>query len=128
MAWVWDSPQQEAFEKIKGILSTSPVLRYYDVNKPIKLSVDASSTALGAVILQDDRPVAYATKALTNAQRNYLQIDNEAFAILHACRKFHPYIYGKDITIETDHKPLEIIFKKPIVNSPLRFIYLFNFF
>lgn len=118
--WVWSSDQSEAFNKIKTVLSEPPVLRFFDVNKDVKLSVDASSVAMGAVLLQDDQPVAYATKTLTASQRNYPQIEKEALAIKFACNKFHQYVYGKKLVIESDHKPLEIIFKKPLQSAPAR--------
>lgn len=57
--------------------------------------------------MQDEQPVAYATKALTASQKNYQQIENERVGIRFACSKFHEYIYGKSIVIETDHKSLE---------------------
>lgn len=119
-AWYWDNEQQKAFEDVKKVLSTTPVLRYYDVNKPVKLSVDASSKAIGACLMQDDQPVAYATRALTPSQQNYPQIEKEAMAIQFACKRFHEYVYGKQIDVETDHKPLETIFKKPLQGAPLR--------
>lgn len=120
VAWFWDNEQQEAFVKIKQALTTTPVLGYYDVNEEVKLSVDASSTALGACLLQNGKPIAYATRALTKAEKNYPQIEKEATAIRFACKKFHEYVYGKSLLIETDHKPLESIFKKPLMNAPMR--------
>lgn len=118
--WSWLEQQQQSFQTIKKTLSTAPVLKYYDVNLDVTLSVDASSFAIGACLLQDSQPVAYATKAFTKAQQNYPQIVKEALAIRVACKKFHQYIYGKRLFIETDHKPLEVIFKKPIYSAPLR--------
>lgn len=119
-AWYWDNKHQRAFENTKGALMATPVLKYYDVNRSVKLSVDASSKAIGACLLQENQPVAYATKAFTKTQQNYPQIEKEAMAIKFACKKFHEYIYGKQLEIETDHKPLETIFKKPMQNAPLR--------
>lgn len=119
-AWHWDHDQQVAFENVKKVLSSTPVLRYYNVNESVKLSVDASSKAIGACLMQRDQPVAYATRALTPAQQNFPQIEKEAMAIKFACTKFHEYVYGKRIEVETDHKPLETIFKKPLQNAPLR--------
>ena len=85
------------------------------------LSVDVSSKGVGAVLLQNDRPVAYASKALTPSQENYAQIENEMLAIVFGCERFHDYLYGqREITFESDHKPLEAILKKPIHQAPLR--------
>lgn len=89
-------------------------------SKGVKLQCDASSYALGAALLQDDQPVAYASRSLSKAEQNYPQIEKEALAIRFACKRFHEYIYGKEIIIETDHKPLESIFKKVIASAPPR--------
>lgn len=119
-AWHWDDPQVKALEEIKKILTSEPVLQFYDVNKPIRLSVDASQSGLGAVILHEDRPIAYASRSLTDTERGYAQIDKEALAIVFGCERFHQFLYGKEIAVDTDHKPLEAIFKKPLSNAPPR--------
>lgn len=118
--WYWREEQQKSFETIKRMIKTAPVLKFYDVNKPVKLSVDASSFAMGCCLMQDNQPVAYATKALTKGQQILPQIVKEAMAIRFGCKKFHEYIYGKELEVESDHKPLETIFKKPITNAPMR--------
>lgn len=66
--FIWDSNTQEEFENLKQILVNSPTLKFFDVNKPVVLSVDASQKGLGAVILQDNLPVAYASRALTETE------------------------------------------------------------
>ena len=71
------------------------------------LSVDASSEGLGAVLLQNQQPVAYASKPLTECQKRYVQIEKELLTILYGCEHFHQYIYGRTVVVETDHKPLE---------------------
>lgn len=114
VAWQWESEQDRAVNTLKERLAKLPLLAYYDVNKKVKLTVDASSIAIGAVLTQNDRPIAYATKSLTNAQKAYPQIEKEALAIKFGCSKFHQYIYGKRLIIETDHKPFEIISRKPL--------------
>ena len=84
------------------------------------MSVDASQNGLGAVLLQDNLPVMYASKALTMTEKNYAQIEKEALAIAFACIKFHQFFYGKSVIVESDHKPLENIFKKPLNQCPAR--------
>lgn len=118
--FIWTPQQTQAFEKIKHALSTTPVLRYYDVKDDVMLQADASSYALGAALLQASQPIAYASRSLTKAELNYPQIEKEALAIRFACMKFHEYVYGKRLTVETDHKPLESIFKKSISSAPPR--------
>jgi len=65
------------------------VLNYFDCSKPITLSVDASQNAVGAVLLQDNKPCAYASKSLTESQQNFAQIEKELYAIMFGCTKFH---------------------------------------
>lgn len=120
VAWIWGPEQEQAFKGIKEALSSTPVLRYYDVKEDVTLSVDASSKALGAVLMQKGQPVAYATKSLNSTEQDYPQIVKEALAIRYGCKKFHDYVWGKKLTVETDHKPLETIWKKPLVNAPPR--------
>ena len=117
--WSWKPELQAAFNQLKQSLVEETVLRYY-VTKPVTLSVDSSSTGLGAVLLQDNQPVAYASRALTPTQTRYTQIEKELLAIVFGCEKFYDYIYGRQVNVETDHKPLETIFQKPLHQSPLR--------
>ncbi|XP_055710577.1 uncharacterized protein LOC129806196 [Phlebotomus papatasi] len=116
----WKSEHQKAFDTIKKSLQEAPVLQYFKVGDPVVLSVDSSSRAYGAVLMQNGLPVAYATRSLTSAEQNYPQLEKEAGAIRFGCTKFHSYIWGAAVTIETDHKPLEVIFRKPMVDAPPR--------
>ncbi|CAH2097604.1 unnamed protein product [Euphydryas editha] len=118
--FIWEHYHEEAFNKIKQVLQRPPVLRLYDVNKPVTLTVDASSKNLGAALLQEGQPIAYGARALSKSEQNYPQIEKEALAILFGCKKFHEYVYGKELTVESDHKPLETIFKKNIQSAPVR--------
>ena len=100
--------------------SSTPVLGYYDPSKPLTLSVDASSKGLGAVLLQDGKPLAYASRALTPTQERYAQIEKETLAIVYGAQKFHQFIYGRPTYVESDHKPLQYILSKPLHQAPLR--------
>ncbi|XP_046555339.1 uncharacterized protein LOC124264644 [Haliotis rubra] len=100
--------------------SPGPILQYFDPKKPVTLETDASQNGLGAVIFQDKGPVAFASKAVTNSQRNYAQIEKETLAILFGCEKFHYYLFWRNFKVITDHKPLEVVFKKPLHAIPLR--------
>ena len=90
-----------------------PVLQYYDPSKPVRVQVDASQSGLGAVVMQNGRPIAYVLKSLTTTQQAYAQIEKEALALVFGCEKFHHYLYARNFVAGTDHKPLEIIIKKP---------------
>lgn len=110
----WDERCQNAFEVVKGKLTSSEVLVHYDGKAPVVLTADASSVGVGAVLSQltadGERPVAYASRALSPAERHYSQIDREALAITYGIRKFHQFLYGRKFTLRTDHKPLTYIF------------------
>ena len=118
--FIWSQRQQKAYDRLKRVLCEPPVLAYFDINKPIILSVDASKDGLGAVILQEGKPIAYGSKAMTETEKLYSQIEKESLAILYGCTKFHQYLYGQNFTVESDHKPLENIFAKPLNKSPVR--------
>ena len=98
---------------MKKAFSKSATLKYFDNKQPVKLQCDASSTGLGAVLLQCEQPVVYASRAFTKTECNYCQIEKEMLALIFATNQFHQYIYGLPVELETDHKPLETIFRKP---------------
>ncbi len=109
--WRWTAECTDAFETAKQLLTTSPVLIHYDTSLPIKLAADASQYRLGAVIshVQSDgleKPIAFASRTLSDSERNYSKIDKEALALIFGVHKFHTYLYGRKFTLVTDHKPL----------------------
>jgi len=121
--WEWQHEHDAAWQSLKNLLSKEPVLMFYDPSKPIKLSTDSSQYGLGAVILQlfdgDWRPVAYASRALTEAETRYAQIEKETEYCIWV-RTFHQFIYGQTVIAETDHKPLVAIFAKSLAECPPR--------
>ena len=118
--WHWDDNQQKVFDEVKTLITCHPVLQYYDVTKEVTLQCDASQSGVGAALLQEVDPVAFTSRALTSTERNYAQIEKELLAIVHACDRFDQYVFGREITVETDHKPLEVILKKPLLAAPKR--------
>ena len=118
--WTWTGQHDRALHDIKVRLSTAPILRFYDVDKPVQIQADASSTGLSACLLQEGQPVAYASRTLTRAETEYAQIEKEMLAIYYACRKFHPFIYGNSTDVYTYHKPLEVIMRRTLSATPPR--------
>mgnify|MGYP001799990006 CR=1 FL=1 len=109
--WLWDQQQERAFEAIKNKLTWTEILAHYDPNKHSIVAADAGQDGLGAVLLQVDadgnrRPIAYASRSLTDTEKNYAVIEKEALAATWACEKFSTYITGTVFTLETDHRPL----------------------
>ena len=114
--WIWGPDQEEAFKKLKTLLSSAPLLHHYNPGNPTMVSSDASSYGLGGVLMQkvDDswKPVFYASRAMTSTEQRYAQVEKEALAMTWSCEKFSDFLIGmQDFTIETDHKPLLALMK-----------------
>lgn len=109
--WMWEKEQEDAYSTLKHCLSTAPVLRQADETKPYIIKTDASSYALGAVLVQgekdEEHPVEYASRLLTSAERNYSTTEREALAVVWALNKFRAYIDGSPVTLVTDHQALK---------------------
>ena len=118
----WDEQINRSFQQLKHILreASSTPLRYYDRNLPVTVQADASIRGLGACLIQDGRPIAFASKSLTEAETRYANIERELLAVVFACLRFNTYLQGRQFTVESDHKPLEMIHLKAISNAPPR--------
>ena len=115
--WSWSKRQEQAFQAAKNALQSEAVLIHYDPSLPMVLACDASPYGIGAVlshITEDgvDRPIAYASRTLTAAEKNYAQIEKEGLAIVFGTKKFHNYLYGRPFYIESDHQPLSFLFNE----------------
>lgn len=120
MQWVWYDEHRSAIDKLKHALTNTPVLQYFNQDKPTTIQTDASQSGIGSCLLQEGHPVIYASRSLTNAEQNYAQIEKELLAIVFACERFHQFVYGNDIIVQSDHKPLEAIMRKPLSQTPPR--------
>ncbi|KAL6455331.1 hypothetical protein MHYP_G00362250 [Metynnis hypsauchen] len=118
--WDWTPMHEEAFVRLKTNISKTPVLKYYSPEEELTLQCDASETGLGAALTQNGKPVAFTSRALTSTERGYAQIEKECLAIVFGMEKFHQCTYGRQVTVQSDHKPLENIVKKPLLSAPKR--------
>ena len=119
----WGEEQQSSFLKLKHAITSAPILAHYSITAPTRVVVDASPWAVGAVLLQQQsdstyRPVAFGSRSITETEMKYSQIEKEALAIVFGCEHFHLYLYGKSFEMETDHRPLEYIFKPKSAGKP----------
>ena len=87
--WRWGKSQNQSFERIKELLVSKKCLPYYDVQKPVKIQLDASKSGIGAALLQDNRPTAYASKSLTATQQKYAHNYRYMLAVVFGCQNMH---------------------------------------
>ncbi|KAL0894614.1 hypothetical protein ABMA27_013176 [Loxostege sticticalis] len=118
VSWLWTEVHEKAFNNIKKCISTAPVLQNFDSTLPITIQCDASKDGLGCCLMQNGKPVCYASRSLTSAEKNFSQIEKELLSVVWSTKKFHYFIYGKKCIILNDHKPLENLLKKPIHAIP----------
>ena len=119
----WGEEQQSSFLKLKDTITRAPILAHYSISAPTRVVVDTSPWAVGAVLLQQQsdctyRPIAFGSRSPTETEMKYSQIEKEALAIVFGCEHFHLYLYGKSFEMETDHRPLEYIFKPKSTGKP----------
>jgi hypothetical protein len=109
--WRWTEEQEFAFERVKVILTSKPLLIYPDFEHPFRLVTDASKVGLGACLMQDLgrgwQPVAYASKVNSAAETNYSITELECLAVVWSVKLFRPQLYGRTFTIVTDHAALK---------------------
>ena len=112
----------EALAKLKELLTTPPVLGHYSPKQTTVMQCDASrsSNGLGTVLLGNGHVIEYASRALTETQQRYAQIEKELLSIVFALERFHTYVYARHMIVETDHKPLLAIHKKTLASAPKR--------
>nr|XP_058940983.1 uncharacterized protein K02A2.6-like [Pocillopora verrucosa] len=97
--WSWTSSHDKAFEEVKHLLTVAPVLAYFDPSKELSIQCNASAQGLGAALLQEGRPLAYASRALSDTETRYATIEKEMLAIVFALEKWHQYTFGRPLTL-----------------------------
>ena len=115
--WDWNPFTNQAFPHLKSWICNTflkTTLAYYDHTQPLILQTNASEYGLGAALLQNNRPIVFASKTLTDVETKYANIERECLSVCFGLQKFHTYIYSKHVTVQNDHKPLEMIQRKHI--------------
>ena len=102
----WGKEEQKAFETIKMIMSKETLLTYPDFSKEFHIYTDASDLQLGAVIMQDGKPIAYYSRKLTDCQTRYTTTERELLAIVETLKEYRNILLGQKLVIHTDHKNL----------------------
>ena len=112
----WGTEQQCAFDTLKQLLTSAPVLKLPDYSKPFRIDL-AADVAVGAELSQNGQLVAFYSKKLTPTEARYHVTDRELLAIYQTCMKQRQYLYGHRCTVYTDHKPLTYLYIQPHLNT-----------
>ena len=108
------------FEDTKALICRHVTLSYFRPEVDSVVQVDASSRGLGAVLLQNGKPIAFASKTLSDCEQRYAKIEREMLAVVFGCERFHTYLFGKRFLVQSDQKPLEMIHRKNLAAAPQR--------
>jgi hypothetical protein len=118
--FVWSESCDKAFQKLREHLTSAPMLAQPDNSKPYEVYCDASGTGLGCVLMQENRVIAYASRALRPHEKNYPTHDLELAAVVHALKIWRHCLMGTRCNIFTDHKSLKYIFTQSDLNMRQR--------
>jgi len=117
VTFLWNSECERAFNELKSVLMKNPILVHPNFDKPFILLTDASGVGIGAILAQEtekgELPIAYASRSLTKAERNYGVTELEALAVVWGVKHFKHYLYKQRVTIVTDHSALQQVLTKP---------------
>lgn len=120
--FIWGQEQNAVFEKLKNLIINAPILKHPDFTKPFILQTDASYEGIGAVLSQNDsmnrdHPVAFASRTLKAAEKNYAVTELETLAVVEFVKYFRPYLYQHSFVVETDHTAVKAVLEKPNPSS-----------
>ena len=116
--FTWNHTYNATFQHVKDAVISNTILWYFDPSLPMTIQVDASQVGLGVALLQNNKPIAFSSKALTETECHYANIEREMLTVVFGAERFRTYVYGRSFTIESDHKPLESISQKNLVDTP----------
>ena len=119
----WNQQAEESFNTLKQKLQSAPILRRPDYNLPFIIYTDASNVGVGAVLAQSvdsvEHVIAYCSRTLNKAEKNYSATEKECLAVVYAIKEFRPYVYGTSFTVVTDHQALTWLAKLDDTNPRL---------
>lgn len=119
-AFMWEKRHNDEYEVLKRVVASKQVLINFDPKIDIVIQTDASKDGLGCTLVQEGRPVGFASRTLSKSEQKWSQIEKELLAIVFACQRFHYYLYGRKFLVESDHKPLEVLIRRDIDEVPIR--------
>ena len=114
----WTPSHDAVFEGTKALICRHVTLSYFRQEVDSVVQVDASSQGLGAVLLQNGKPIAFTSKTLSDCEQRYANIEREMLAVVFGCERFHTYLFGKRFLVQSDQKPLEMIHRKNLAAAP----------
>ena len=108
--YIWGEEQEEAFQTVLEEIRSPRILQHFDPLKETSIIVDASPVGLCAILVQEEKPVLFTSRKLTQVEQRYSQTEREALSVVWACERLHFYVYRIDFEVVTDHKALEILY------------------
>ena len=116
--FTWNASYEATFQQVKQAIISDTTLRYFDPLLPVTIQVNALQVGLGTALLPDNKTVAFASKAFTDAEHRFANIEREMLAVVFGAERFHTYIYRWSFMIKSDHKLLESISRKNLADTP----------
>ena len=118
--WEWAQEQEASMAELKKLVTSVPLLAYYHPSEELVIRCDASNTCLGSTLMQEGKPLAYASRAHFTTEVGYAQIEKECLAIVSSLKRFHQYTCCGKTIVNSDNKPMEAIVKTPLCTTPTR--------
>ncbi|GFS36678.1 transposon Tf2-6 polyprotein [Nephila pilipes] len=110
----WGKEQELSFVNIKELLAKAPILKVFSASEEILIQCDSSKDELGSCLIQKGQSVSFVSRCLTNSDKNCAQIEKKLLEIVFSFEKYHSFVYGRKVAVQSDHKPLFAIVKKPM--------------
>jgi hypothetical protein len=115
-SFLWNPGAERAFEKLKQVMTQTPILALPDFTKPFIVECDASGTGIGGVLMQEQNPITFMSQALHGKNLAMSTYDKEMLALVLAVQKWRPYLMGQQFIVRTDHKSLKYLWEQRIIS------------